>query len=160
MKIKGFKAITINALDISIIVVAVSVLVSAFFLMNNKQIFLLFDRAKDSTITVSIYDSDISEGNFEIGDKLYFSNTNNAIGTITNLVNIKEKKYTAINHTLIYDYTDKNVGVLIDVKARLKENNSKKYINGSVFVSPGARYTLYTDSNEGFECTVEEIIIN
>ncbi len=158
MNIKELKSKIVNTLDISIVIVAASILVAAIFLMNNKQIQMLFDKADTSSVTVSINSTEVSADDFKIGEKVYFADTGETAGTVVSAKNIKEKRYSAINNSLLYDYTDKNIGVLLEFETKIKNNESKMYIFGSVFAAPGAKYTLYTDNAAPFECTIDDIV--
>lgn len=160
MYLKKLKNNFFNTLDIVIIVVVVSILIAAFFGINSKRIYMLFDRTYDSVVTVSVSDSTINSDDFKVGEKIYFYDSDESVGTIVSVKNIKEKMYSAINGTLMYDYTDKNVGVLIEIETGIKVNQSKKYINSSVFTTHGTKFILYTDNVAPFECVVDNVVID
>ena len=159
MNTSKFKSNFLNTLDIALIIVAISILVATVYKMNNKKILMLFDKSKDVTVTLSCTSDSLNSGDFAVGDKIFFSDGKDVFGTITSVKNIKEKRYAAINQTLMYDYTDRNVGVLIEVETKIKENQSKKYINSSVFLALGKKYSLYTKTAPASEFVVDDIYI-
>ena len=160
MNLKKFKNNFFNTLDIVIIVVVVSILIAAFFGINSKRVYMLFDKSHDAVISMSVSDGDITMEDFKVGEKIYFYDSDESIGTIVSVKNIKEKMYSAINGTLMYDYTDNTIGVLIEIKTKIKVNESKKFINSSVFTTPGTKFTLYTEDVSPFECVVDDVILS
>lgn len=160
MKLNKLKLNFLNALDIALIVIAISVLIATLFKIYNRQIFMLFDKTSNAKITLSIATDIYDSSDFKVGEKVFFSDFDEFAGTIISVKDIKEKRYTAINQTLMLDYTGRNVGVLIEINSKIKENQSKKYINSSVFLSRGSKYNLHTKSVPTFECLVEDIIIS
>ncbi|MBQ7398941.1 MAG: hypothetical protein IJW06_00585 [Clostridia bacterium] len=160
MKLKKINKGIMNTLDVVIAVVVISILLATLFKIYNKQIFLLFERSSTATITVSAYSDDIDAKDFTVGQKIYFSDSKDEAGTIVSVENIKEKRYKVHNKVLSYDLTDKDAGVRLEIKTKLKESDSKRYINGSIFVTHGTELYMYTDDVSVFEYTVEEIIIS
>jgi len=120
---------------------------------------MLFDKTQKAIVTLSIYNEDINTSDIKKGDKLYLSDDGEMIGKVVSVKNIKEKKYTAINNTIMVDYSDNNVGVLIEIETKIKENSSKKYINSSLFVAPGAVISVYGGTFEPSEAIIEDIVV-
>lgn len=159
MKFKSLKLRLANTLDVVIIIAAVAVILAAFFKLNNKQIFMMFNKTNHAAVTVAVESTEITSDDFKIGEKIYFSESDDCIGTIIDVKNIKNKRYTAINNSLMYDYTDINTGVLIEIRAKVKENDSMIYINSSFFASPGTKFSMYTDSMSDINGYVDDIIL-
>ena len=159
MNLKKLKALFFNTLDVAIIIIAISIVVAAIFSINGKRIRMLFDASQDCVISVSAISGELTSDDFKVGQKIYLSDTEETVGTIVSVKNIKEKRYSAINNTLMYDYSDKNIGVLIEIRTKIKQSQSKKYINSSVFVAPGTRYVLDTKEVSAFECVVDDVNI-
>lgn len=158
MNLNKIKSYLVNALDVALIMIVAAVVVSAFFKIHNKQIFMLFDKSYKAVVTVSISGEEISTDDIKEGQKIYSSKDQKELGVVVSVKNIKEKKYTAINNTIVVDYSDKNVGVLVEIETRIKENSSKKYINSSLFVAPGAVISVYGDGLDRTDAIVEEIV--
>lgn len=159
MKVKKLKLSIFNALDITVILVVVAVIISTFFKIHNMKIYMIFNKSEKASITVSIDSDSLISEDLKVGERVYLSDNQELLGKITSVKNIKEKKYTAINNSLVVDYTDKNVGVLLEIESKLKESSSKKYVNGSVFVAPGTRLSVYSDSLQHIDATIEDISI-
>ena len=159
MQFKSLQLRLAHTLDVVIIIATVAVILAAFFKLNNKQIFMMLDKTHQAAITLAVESAEISSDDFKIGEEIYFSESGDCIGTIVDVKNIKNKRYTAINNSLMYDYTDINTGVLIEIKAKVKENDSMIYINSSVFASPGTKFSIYTDSISDINSYVDDIIL-
>ncbi len=158
MKLNRIKLRLFNALDVALILVAAAVIISAFFKIHNKQIFMIFDKSHKAVVTVSINDESIDSSDIKYGEKIYY-NDDEVLGNVISVKNIKEKKYTAINNTIMVDYSDKNVGVLIEIETKIKENSSKKYINSSLFAAPGTVISVYGKAFDASDAVIEEIVM-
>ncbi len=158
MRLNRIKMHLVNALDVAIILVVAAVVISAFFKIHNKQIFMVFDKSHKAVVTLSINNESLDSSDIKYGEIIY-SNDDLELGKVISVKNIKEKKYTAINSTIMVDYSEKNVGVLIEIETKIKENSSKKYINGSLFVAPGTVISVYGEAFDATDAVIEEIVM-
>ena len=58
------------------------------------------------------------------------------------------------------DYIDESVLEMFTRETGIKVNQSKKYINSSVFTTHGTKFILYTDNVAPFECVVDNVVID
>ena len=157
MNFNKLKSYIVNILDVSIIIIVVAIIISSFFKLYNKQIGMLFEKSTAAKVSISVLSDDLNISDFKIGEKVYDDKTKSSIGEIVSIKNIKEKHYTAINNTLIYDYLDKNIGVLIEIDTKIKEKKSITYIGGFLTAAPGQELWIYTENGHKFVGTVDEI---
>lgn len=160
MPFTKIKSYVVNTLDIAIIVVIASVVLGGLFNIYNSHIHLLFNRSVPASIFLSIPLSDsLDSGFFNEGEMIYLSENGDEIGKITSVSIIKEKKYTAINNTLVYDFSERSAAVLIEIDSKIKINDKRKYINGSKPISAGSVIEIKTSDINGVSAVIDEIML-
>lgn len=160
MTFNKIKSYIVNPLDMCILIIVMAILMSGFFNLNNKKLFLLFNPAENAVITITLQTPEnTTADDFSQGQKVYSAETDDLIGYIKSAKNVKEKKYSAINNTLFYDYTDSNVGVIIEIDAKIKTFENRNFIGNSFFVSAGTPLDIYFDDVGAFSGEIDEIII-
>ena len=137
MTLKKFKSNIISPLDFCVLLIVVFILLGGFFKLYNRHLFMLFNKSEKAYVSVIVPISEtLKESEIKKGQVVALE-SGEVFGTVTDVINVKEKRYSAINQTLFYDYTEKTTSVIIKVEAKIKKNDSRPYINNTICVSPG-----------------------
>ena len=146
-----------NVFDVLILFLVLAVFLGLLFDNKNQELKMLFDKKADASVIIDLNNSDINAKSFKTGDKIYFSESGELLGTVTNSVNIKNKLYYPSANTIIYEYGSENIGVRLTLDSKIKTNATGRYVNGAEFITVGKTITVDTDEIREFEAVVYDI---
>ena len=159
MSFNKTKSHVINPLDFCIILIAASFLLGGMFKLYNQHLYMLFNKSEKADISIIIpLNQEVKADFFKKGSIVALAN-GEELGKIADTINVKEKRYSAINNTLFYDYTDNITSVIVRLETRVKRNDSRFYIGNTLCVSPGSEISIVIDENKITSAQIDSITI-
>lgn len=160
MRLNKIKSYAVNPLDMCILIVALSVIIGGFYNLFNNNLFLLMNPTENAVISITINTyGDYEADDFKSGEKIYLQSSGHLIGQISDTKNVKEKIYSSINNTLLYDYSEKNIAVIVEIDAKIKRNGNLKYIDNSIPISAGTVLDVRIDNLGEFSGQIDSVMI-
>ncbi len=149
MKVKG-KAPKLNILDISIIIIILLTVISAFYRHNTQRVKLITKEYNDVVVTVVAKDSEQALYNsIKVGDKIKIDDSGESFGTVKTIVQRNTKQYVPdeAGGTMTQLFSDDKGEVVIQVDTKCKKGEEGNFINGNIYVSKGSEFSLKTNTS-------------
>ena len=120
---------------------------------------MLFNKSEKADISIVVpVNKESNTDTLKKGNVITLEN-GDELGKIVAVINVKEKRYSAINQTLFYDYSENVTSVIIKLDSKVKRNDSLFYIGNTLCISPGSEIVIIIDDSEKITAQVDSISI-